>query len=180
MSITKLQEVYFFSNEGDRCFEFSTKYLRAWVDLLSKAPLIDKDRLERFCFYRHAQEIGPADGRYGLFIACWKRVCFTSRFVREGFFNIWTSLWLWPWLKKINIVVRKYWMFICILENMLIRRLLHAPTALFNICQWIHCNLDLVADAVPCSEKLLTQKFLGIKLLLHKISKFIFYYFIEK
>ena len=51
--------------------EFSTKYLRAWVDLLSKAPLIDKDRLERFCFYRHAQEIGPADGRYGLFFACW-------------------------------------------------------------------------------------------------------------
>lgn len=51
--------------------EFSTQYLRAWVDLLSKAPLIDKDRLERFCFYRHAQEIGPADGRYGLFFACW-------------------------------------------------------------------------------------------------------------
>ena len=67
-------------------------------------------------------------------------------------------------------------MCICILENMLIRSLLHVPTALLNACQRIHRNLDLVADAVPCSEKLLTQKFLGIKFLLHKLSRCIFLY----
>ena len=39
------------------------------------------------------------------FLPVGKGVCFTSRFVREDVFNIWTSLW--PWLKtKINIVVR--------------------------------------------------------------------------
>ena len=197
MSITKLQEVFFFKWR--------------W-QVLSSQP--NTWELGLLCFQR-LHWLTKIDWNGFVFIGMHKRLVLRMADmvyflpVCEGYashhvlsekmvFNIWTSLW--PWLKTNQhtlqgtnispqngilkmiflfprwdmlipgrVVVRKYWIFnifICILENMLIRRLLHAPTALFNICQWIHCNLGFGGRCSTLFRETLDPKISGNQIII--------------